>query len=210
MRYQSFNPEADSNTLPGLIACYQEVFADKPWNEWRRCVVCGEQWGKHQGYQLKSLNFTHCNRPVEEFWPAEQVKNDLVRELAMPGASCQLALESGEVVGFCWGYPLEPGQADTHLGLGGISAALQSSKQTPSVVYLDDIGVIRRFRRLGIAKQLYHAWLQGYAHLGYSVVMLRTMSSPPSVAYHWFGQAGYKTIAQYHDAGGRVIMARQL
>ena len=74
----------DDGFLDQIVSCYQSVFADPPWSEWRRCNVCGEQWGRAEwdAWLDTGNEPIHCGQLVHEYWPADQVKQDIAHELS--------------------------------------------------------------------------------------------------------------------------------
>lgn len=45
--YIRYAPEiAPPSITDQLVDCYREVFATKPWGEWKKCLHCDDQWGK--------------------------------------------------------------------------------------------------------------------------------------------------------------------
>ena len=101
-----------------LIDCYREVFAEDPWNEWLKCQICGKHFGiKQKENLLRFGSFIHCGVPLVEFWPKEKVAKDILSEITEE-ASCHLAINKEKnVVGFCWGYPIDITQLEEKIGI---------------------------------------------------------------------------------------------
>jgi len=150
-----------------------------------------------------------AGEPWNEDWPAATIEADLRRELAKPDASCWLAAEGEAVIGFCWGYSLEVGQFDEHLGLVGVDAIL-CSLGLAKVAYFDEIGVATQWRGHGIAKRLFGLRRADFMRSGLETAVVRTMSNPPTVVYGWYGRDGYRIIAEYNDERKRVVMVNRL
>jgi ribosomal protein S18 acetylase RimI-like enzyme len=217
MLYKRFTLEDADSRMPELVSCYQAVFATSPWNEWRICRLCNQQWGREEQSALAALDFAHCGQPVEDYWPAAQVEADLRRELALPGAACYLAIDDrgsakdGPIVGFCHGYALDVAGLDQHLGLAGVSQAVWAAfPGIDQVGYQDELGILQEYRGQGIARRLYELRSLSFASASLTTVLVRTMTNPPTVTYQWYTRLGYQVVAEYGDAGGRVILAFSL
>lgn len=191
-----------------LVKCFQEVFADEPWNEWKICSVCQRKWGINEHQELGSVAFCHCGKEVDDFWPTEQVLNDLAHELS-PSSSCWLATDQGRVVGFCFGYPITVAELEKKLGVL-ISEPLTKLgiAQNALVAYQDDLGVLKSYRQQGIARELTNNRLEDFRSQDLVIGVVRTLESPPSVTYDWYQKLGYIPIQRYPD--GRVVMTRAL
>ena len=213
VRYVKFDPLTKSGEIlmPGLIQCYRTVFGDEPWNEWKKCLVCGSKWGLLEVDKLKSLNCKHCGETLVDFWPSSVVRNSIYEEITSE-ASCWLAVVSdAEVVGFCWGYPVAPAELEKKLKLPGVKDGIESNfGKIDLVAYQDEIGVIKEYRNKNIAKAMFKKRLEDFLGAGVSVGIVRTMSSPPSAAFSWYEKLGYKVISEYNDEDRRVILARSL
>lgn len=210
VRLVRYNPHHDEGLTDGLIECYREVFGEEPWNEWKKCSVCGKKWGKQEMPQADGV-FSHCGQRVVDFWPTEVVRSDLLHEITVD-ASCRLALEGERVVGFCWGYPISPEELGKKLEIGGLANALtRMFGELQVVAYQDELGVLKEFRGQKLAKDLFRRRLDDFRERGFDVGVIRTKTNPPSVTYLWFTKKlGYQLVAEYNDADGRVVLARSL
>lgn len=199
----------DDALLAQIATCYQSVFADPPWNEWKRCSVCNRQWGRTEWNDWRKTNGSkkHCGIPVIEFWPAAQVRQDIEHELT-PRASCWLALDGERVIGFCWGYPIALEALESKLGVGLGLRFLWKCCHDPSseVAYQDELGVLLRYRRHGVARHLVTLRQVDFAKEQLTLNVVRTRKDPPSVTYLWYIREGYREIAEYED--GRVVLAK--
>lgn len=196
--------------MPELIRCYQNVFADPPWNEHKRCGVCGKYWGRLE--HLRSNIAEHCGKPVVDFWSADVVESNICSEVGHE-ASCWVARLNGEIVGFCWGYPLGLEVLDQKLQLAGVSGAVRSHfGNLERVAFQNEVGVVEELRGQKIAKKFFQHRLNDFLEGGLTVGVVRTRRSPePSVTYLWFTQKlGYTEVAAYPGDDGRVILARSL
>ena len=214
VEFVKFEPKEQHGMIPGVIRCYQTVFAEHPWQEWLFCKKCKNSYGSEAAGWLLERDFLCCDEPLTEFWPASKVGLDLKNELHKernPEASCWLATHNGIVVGFCWGYPVTVEKLELKLGLPGIAARLKSEYGVSQVAYQDELGVLSPYRGQGIAKQLFHHRLQDFHQKNLTVGVVRTKETPPSVTYQWFTKKlGYATVEKYHPLDGRVVLARNI
>lgn len=209
IRYLKFEPWQSEELLSDLVDCYREVFGDTPWNEWKRCQRCNTKWGKNDPL-LEEIEFRHCGMELVDFWPAEIVSSDILREVT-PEASCWLAINSEGVIGFCWGYPVILSELEKKLELFGMTHAIEKIfGKTSIVAYQDELGLKQHYRGLGIAKEMFKKRLEDFRQQKLTVGVVRTKTNPPTVTYQWFRRMRYKVVARYDDDDGRVILARTL
>jgi len=205
-----YSPNGDDHALTAqLVECYRDVFADGPWHEWLKCSQCQKYWGmKDRGF-LASNKFCHCNTPLVDFWPREQVVCDLHHEIT-PEASCWLALGNVSVVGFCWGYPITITNLEAKLGIS-FSTRLEHEATEP-VAYQDEVGVLSVYRGRKIAKAMVARRLDDFLAQGLKVGIVRTRQSPePSETFLWYtNKLGYRILANYPGEDGRVVLGRNL
>ncbi|MFH0805135.1 MAG: GNAT family N-acetyltransferase [Patescibacteria group bacterium] len=212
MRYLSFNPRRDEDLLPGLVECYQSVFANEPWNEWKRCPACNKQWGSAElTAEQAQANCSNCGNPLVDFWSAEKVAADIMLEVTVE-ASCWLAVDGDQVVGFTWGYPVTSDELIRKLKLSPAEteAVRYSFGTSTKVAYQDEIGVLYEYRRQGIGRCLFALRLNDFLRQGLGVGVVRTKEQPPSVTYHWYRRRGYRVVGRYTDGTNRVVLAREL
>lgn len=209
LRYERYAQTKDETDR--LIECYQSVFADPPWNEWRKCTECGASWGNRDQALLQRMNFRHCGVTVEPYWPTDVVRSDLAHEIG-PRSSCWLAYSSRQVVGFCWGYPIAAKALEEKLGIGITTAMSRLGLTTGKIAYQDELGVLMSYRGQKIAKELFAKRHEDFLKQGLTVGMVRTREGPePSVTYEWFTKKfGYEVVAHYPDGDGRVVLAQRL
>lgn len=205
MKFQRFDLQNDADLMSSFVECYRQVFGAAPWNEWMKCHSCGHQWGI-----AETVTPDCCDTPdANEYWPLHEVAQDLSSQIARPKSAVWVAVDGNEVVGFCMGYSLPSAEFDEHLGLHGVSDAFARTHQVDdNVIYLDDIGVLLSRQGHSIGTRLLAYWLEDVlssTHATYSI--LRTQTSPPTVAHAWYRRIGYREIAYYHDAKQRVVMA---
>lgn len=209
VEYTRFEPWQNTELLSGLVDCYREVFGDAPWDEWKRCQICGAKWGRNDPV-LKDPSFRHCGQELIDFWPEEVVRSDILKEVT-PEASCWLATNSEGVIGFCWGYPITLLELEKELELHGVVCAIENVFGKALVVaYQDELGLKQQYRNLGIAKEMFKRRLEDFRKQNLPIGVVRTKTNPPTVTYKWFTRMGYRFVAEYGDRDGRIILARTL
>lgn len=206
-----YSPHSGNHLLTAqLVECYRDVFADRPWHEWLKCSQCKEYWGLKDKALLAEYKFYHCNMPLVDFAPREQVVSDLYHEIT-PEASCWLALSDNQnqVIGFCWGYPITIFELERKLGLS-LSNSVEFGSDV--VAYQDEVGVLFAYRGFKIAKKMVSHRLSDFLRAGLKFGIVRTRQSPePSETFLWYTKKlGYEIIASYPDNDGRVILGRKL
>lgn len=213
VHYLKFNPRQDGNLLERLIDCYRAVFAGEPWNEWKKCCLCGSKWGIREESKIAVLDFKHCGQPVVDFWHRETVRKDICEEIILE-ASCWVAVKNSNIIGFCWGYPIELKDLEEKLKLPDfVKRTSMHLNQERYVAYQDEIGVLEEYRRHGIATEMFLRRLKDFQSLGLAVGIIRTLNDESSVPYKWYRKLGYYILDQYkrHDPkDNRVILARSL
>ncbi len=198
----------ESSVTAQVVKAYQSVFGDPPWNEWMRCETCGAFWGFKDRIELESLGFIHCNKKMTEYWPTHQVTEDLEHEIG-PDASAWLAFSGDNVIGFCWGYPIEAAELEKKLKVDFADDLLRRFGAT-RVAYQDELGIVSAFRGQKLAKELFIRRHRDFLAQGLTVGVVRTRRLPePSVTYLWFTEKlGYVVVAEYDD--GRVVLANDI
>ena len=209
-----FNPRIDTHLFPSLIECYRDVFADRPWNEWKKCPRCGIYWGLKDEPLLKTLGFLHCETPVIDFWETHLVEEEVLLRVT-ESASGFVAVAPGEnkVIGFTWGFPatFDFIEADVKIPVCDPLRA-HFGKVSEPVAFQNEIGVANEFRRQGLAKEMFKLRLLDFLEKGMTHGVVRTRRFPePSHTFTWFTRDyDYKIIAAYPGDDGRVILAQDL
>lgn len=198
---------SDAETTEELISAYVDVFSTEPWNEWKKCAVCGTYWGRRDEAALKAARFMHCETSLAPFWPREEVRRDLEYEITAD-ATCWLAKVSGKVIGFVWGYPIERVALEAKLS---ITLSFPSIEPL-SIAYQDELGVLESYRGQKLARALFELRLKDFLEKGYEYGVVRTRMLPePSVTYVWFTEKlGYEELARYPGNDGRVVLGAPL
>ncbi|MGE0109006.1 MAG: GNAT family N-acetyltransferase [Bdellovibrionales bacterium] len=200
---------ASIETTDSLIDCYRSVFAAEPWGEWMKCPKCGFYWGLEDKETLAKDGFSHCGEKLVEFWPRDQVKADIQNEISQD-ASCWIAKDNGNVIGFSWAYPISLAKLENKLEISINAENLRNSSQT--VAYLDEVGVSPEYRKQNLATTLKSLVLQDMFQKGARAVIGRVRKEPtPSVTYLWWTQKlGYNVVGSYPYQDGRVVLARTM
>ncbi len=217
IRMEPFPLEGGNNDiLASLVECYRGVFAEPPWNEWLKCSECGKAWGKPQDADLAAMRFSHCGRPVTDYWPHAEVAEEFFRVLGR-GAVCWLAVERAErrarVVGFTWGSPIasmwdgfEPELQDSLRREFG--AAAESDQD---IIYQTELGVLASYRNRGLARLLAERRNQDFLDRGFRIGVAVVRERPePSVTFLWYQRIGFRVIHRFPPENGRVVIARAL
>jgi len=211
IKYLRFHPDDNNDFLNRLIDCYRQIFMAEPWNEWKKCPICGKKWGISEKKELECRDFKHCGQQVVDFWPKEKVESDIREEIGSSDDFCVIALDNQGVVGFCWGYLIPPEKLEKKTELPGLASTINENFGDLALVsYQDEIGVLTQYRCQNIGNVLHSKLLDFFRRRGLKVTITRTKSNPPSVAYRWYQRIGYKVIDEYHDTDGRVILASTL
>jgi len=196
--------------LPSLVDCYRQVFADAPWNEWLKCPTCGTRKGI-QEVNGKPVMCTDCAVQMIDFWPVDQVRQDILHEVGDMDAQCWLLVADEQVVGFCWGYPISLAQLAKKVELS-LDLWMDQAGLTPEtmVAYQDELGVLNAYRGQGHARNLVAKRMVDFEHAGLELGVMRTQTDPPTVTYHWYRRKGYEIVARYPEPDTRVLMAMKL
>jgi len=195
-----------------LVTCYRTVFADEPWNEWKKCESCSAKWGITQTGNIVDDKCPNCGERVVDFWPEEVVLHDVQNEICDKKISaCQVAIVNDQIVGFCWMYVISADNLEDKIKLSGISHTIQSRFCTDDVCYLDEIGVLREYRGRKIAKRLFAHCVQSlFKDNSVKFITTRTMINPPTILYKWFSHIEYELIGRYEDGSGRGVLCNSV
>jgi len=205
VRFQQLTTSNLPYYLDELVQVYIIVYTDNPWNEWKKCFVCQKKWGIQEKQELVDINFQHCNTNVVDYWPDDEVRNDLQHEIT-EGSFCWIALLDDKIVGFCIGYSIDIKELADKL----LQPSLKKLYNSATVAYLDEIAVVSEMRGQKIASALHNLYLKDAISKGLTITLARTKTLPPSVTYLWFKALGFSTIANYKDLDGRVVQAIEL
>lgn len=202
--------DRNCDLLSSLVTCYRQVFAGEPWNEWKRCSLCGQKFGWGARRELKGQKYIHCGQKLIDFWPRQKIAEDIQNETSAQ-ASFWLAVIGRRVVGFCWGYRISIEVLSQKLKLACLEASFkQNFKYSGDVGYLDDMGLLEKYRGRGWAGKMHDLMLRDFRGWQLPAILARTKTIPPTIVYKWFPAIGYQTVAEYNDSDGRVILAKEI
>ena len=127
---------------------YKSAFAEKPWDEYRKCVQCGANYGiEESGKIYASLETALCRKCGNrlsgnfcEFWGSEEIRSDLESALKKE-SPLALVAETDSIAGFTWGYRLPSGQFP-----------FLEDRIAQPIVYMDEmaVGSSERKKALGL------------------------------------------------------------
>ena len=152
-----------ANDFFDVIRIYQSAFAEPPWNEFKKCTLCGINYGI-QEVNNRAENCKKCSCPLAlvEFWSQSDIQNDLAFALSQPFYRVLVA-ESGGLSGFVWGYKLPL-----------FKFPFLEDKVNENAHYMDEIAVHANARRQGIGKLLGVHYLESVKKTNIPEVILRT------------------------------------
>lgn len=212
--YARFSPHTATRVKSEEMAeAFGRVFATSPWYEWRKCRVpgCGANWGVEQRKELEAIGYVHCGEPVVEFWPKDDVLYDIYHEIGAD-TSCWVAKMGRRIIGFCWGYPVQVSHLSEKVGINLEGPARATFGTDARIAYQDELGVLKKYRGTGVARELFILRLDDFLTKGLEIGIVRTRVLPePSVTYLWFTEKlGYIELARYPGDDGRVILGQRL
>ncbi len=205
MEIQNFHPQKTAEWLTSLIECYQAVFADEPWNEWRRCHKCQKVFGLKQATQ--GGEFCPCGNNLAPFWEVAAVKQDILHEVT-DEAVCKILIQENKVWGFCWGYPIDSIALEEKTRLPGLTKALDDSFGQKLLGYIDEVGVATHLRQKGWGQLLWNEVSRELQKKGCRVIIAR--SQPNVKMFPWWLRHGFRLVQKYKGKDERVIIARTL
>lgn len=98
-RIEGMPPQFAEGELARIALAYAEVFAGEPWKEVSKC---------EDGFSAEPVGSwcEECNAARSEAYPLEEQMETIAAELSRPGSACFVLEDddSGEVVGFSWGF----------------------------------------------------------------------------------------------------------
>jgi len=212
--FSRFSPHTAARSESEEMAeAFGRVFATSPWYEWKKCRVagCSAHWGVEHRKELEALRYMHCGEPVVDFWPKDAVLHDLYHEIGAD-TSCWVAKKGKRIVGFCWGYPILVSELSSKVGIHLEEPARLTFGSGARIAYQDELGILKRYRGTGIARELFSLRLDDFLKQGLEVGVVRTRALPePSITYLWFTKKlGYRELARYPRDDGRVILGQRL
>lgn len=150
--------------LEELVKVYQSAFAEPPWNEYKKCVCCGIEYGKQEALEaVEKCKICKEKLILTEFWSAEDVTSDLNFALSQPSNILLVCGFNSQLFGFTWGYRL-PEERFPFL----------NGRIPSKVSYMDEIAVRGDSRLNGVGYSLGDQYLNTACNQGMNGVVLRT------------------------------------
>ena len=132
----------------------------------------------------------------ERFYPSE-AQAVLRQHLETPGHIVLIAVRGiAQVVGFGMAVP-----AHTR---GAVSRELQGLLPVRRSIYMSELGVLRRYRKTGLGRQLVQLRLSLMDHTRFDHVVLRTSASRDG-AYEMFMSLGFEDMGVYMEVASRRV-----
>ena len=193
-----------------MAECYIEIWKDEPWNEDRKCPKCPE--GKNNfGRNFKNTFCPIDGSKLVPYWTIDGVISDLEKELNKRDSICLVAetigkqiyrdfgatirfkksgikkIDKGTIIGFTWGYGIN--REDVFRLTRSIE--FTDSINNRRIAYIDEIGVLNDFRRLGIGEELCNSLIYTFNEKNYDLILTRT-NPKAEAAISLFKKLGFK------------------
>lgn len=214
VEYRRFDPStAEPEQLAELVTCYINVFAEPPWHEYKKCLVCGRTWGKKDGPELQAMLLRHCGQNLADYWPRDEVEAE-IRHAVDEIGTCWIAVDeidgTKSIVGFTWGYPASKRQSKSEIEVEeAIRTCFGADVDFSRVAYLAELAVLSTHRGRSVARGLVQRRHQDFLDRGFTGAVLKVREHPePSVTYLWYRRLGFHVAHRYQD--GRVVLVCDL
>lgn len=166
---QVIDPLNETETVSNIACAYRQAFGHTPWNEGYRCPCCNAHYPLT--YIPQGCRNCEYRGQLEEYWPHHQVKQDFEVEMKKTGATCFVAEEVSEVVGFAWGYALSMcKKTSAYLHAPNLHTVIEGE-----IFYLDEIAVIPPYQGKKIGREL----MRRIITQKYPTSILRTLEDSP-------------------------------
>lgn len=195
---------------PEIVRAYKRIFAEPPWEEYKRCPVCTNTVVYSRTMAAATFGKCSCGKELVDFWSDESIGASIRDNLSLNG-SCHLLRINGELVGLAFGCEKSAERLETDLLFPGLRDALHTAFGSKCrFAYQDDIIIFSKYRGRGLGKALFQARHADFTQSGLQAGVTRVMSLPPIVIYQWYIKIGYSVIGRYNESPdrGRVILAR--
>ncbi len=163
LKIKDFNPEL-------LSEYFNKFYKDDPWNEYLRCPRCASldsfdhnaTYGYKETIEKNLKKCPVCDAKMILFWSPKRSIKYLTKAMRKPGFVGFQAVEDSKVVGWIWGYEVNP-------RFYGISI------NTDRAFYIDVICVLENYRKIRplIVGELYLHLLNKIMQK-YSYILTRT------------------------------------
>lgn len=191
------------NGLRSLSHVYPEIWKHPPWNEYRKCPICGRYSGIEdvEKFGITTCSVNHSEVVLIEPWIADEVYEEIIIEMLKPGFIGFLLIDQyGSIVGFTWGELRLLDEVEE-------KTAHHFDLNAETVFYYSELGILNKaeYRGQGYGKMLVSKLVEVVQKTHFDMPsILRTNNLSP--AYHLFTRAGYRLIPHEDVNPNRVIM----
>mgnify|MGYP001591076670 CR=1 FL=1 len=147
-----------------LARVYQSAFAEPPWDEFKKCLTCGINYGIEEVKNAGSI-CKKCSNPLNliDFWSDEEIRKDIDFANAQESPIFLVAELEEKIKGTTWGYRLPLTKFPFLKGKVNLDAN-----------YMDEIAVAGDSRRKGIGNLLCTKYIEIVKANKISEIVLRT------------------------------------
>ena len=203
------NEALDDGAIIRVADLYKRVFATPPWNEAFICTnpECGRNYGLAEA--SPAMPCKKCGAPLREYYDLNELSQEIA-EISRRTGFCIASLLSGDRLdGFWYGWEgdlVTVNRQKLQLVPDDLSRLQDITEEDPEKqwFYLAEFGMDPALRGQGRGKELFQF---GLDEVPAPRIIART--TPSSPAYYINKQNGFRTVWNYQDGSGRVIMARQ-
>ncbi len=210
---EKINPENDEQMHQLVdLYCYRMWGSEDSFGEYKQCPNCRRYFSEEQVANLHLTHCPSCQIELEDAWKPAEVERDLRKQIQRPSAFCFVALPAlagGKVIAFALTYVISPEEIEKHWGQKIKSQLFELANSQP-IVYFDELGVERAWRRQGIATALVKTCLIQYrSRTNDPLIFLRTHQNSPALRlYKHIGLEIFTDDTEYGQ--GRVLLAKHL
>lgn len=183
-----------------LVEVYRSAFSEPPWNEYKKCSYCGENYGiKELELPIKKCKKCNISLSLLEFWSNVEIKKDL--DFALSQRECVILIaESNRLMsGFLWGYKLPLEKFPFLKGKVDINSN-----------YMDEIAVAGNSRNRGIGKSLGNEYIKRNMQKNTNEIILRT-DERNTASMRLFSSLGFQSLYIYDpEFSYRIYLKRRL
>ena len=191
------------------LYCYRIWGSEDSFGEYKQCPNCKRYFSEEKVANLRLTQCPDCQIELEDAWKPTEVENDVHGQLQKAGAVGFIALSEKVIIGFAWTYFITPDEIQKHWGQSLTAKLLQLAADQP-IVYFDELGVEKSWRRRKIGTALVKACLsQYYNKRDDPLIFLRTHQKSPALRlYISIGLEVFTDDTEYGQ--GRVLLAKHL
>lgn len=190
-----------SNTdFTQLARVYQSAFAEPPWDEFKKCLACGINYGIDEVKNVESI-CKKCSNPLNltNFWSDEEIRKDIDFANAQESPIFLVAESEKKLKGITWGYKL-PLQKFPFL----------TGKAKMDANYMDEVAVAGDSRRRGIGSLLCTKYIETIQARRTFEIVLRT-DQRNTASMSLFSRLGFKSLGITDpEFSWRIYLSRRL